>query len=206
MERMEQWLAWAMELQALAQAGLYYTKDPFDRERFERVRAISAEMVAGQAGLPVETVRGLFCNEVGYQTPKLDTRAAILWEGRILLVRERDGLWSLPGGWVDVGSSVGENAAREAREEAGVEVAPERIVAVLDRAKNNPGVSPYGVCKVFVLCRLLGGAFRPNSETTQSAWFAEEALPPLSEARNTPEQVRMCFRAAEDPNWRVLFD
>ncbi len=101
--REARWLAWAKELQFLAQAGLTYTKDPFDAERFQRIRDIAAEMVSAGSALPLETVKGLFCNEEGFQTPKIDTRAALFDEaGRILLVHENDGRWSLPGGWCDV--------------------------------------------------------------------------------------------------------
>ena len=96
------WLEWAKELQFLAQAGLTYTKDDFDKERFERIRAIAAEMMSLQSSLPLERVKGLFCNETGFQTPKLDTRAAIFADNKILLVKEKNGTWSMPGGWVDV--------------------------------------------------------------------------------------------------------
>ena len=96
------WLEWAKELQFLAQAGLTYTKDDFDKERFGRIRAIAAEMMSLQSGLPLERVKGLFCNETGFQTPKLDTRAAIFAGNKILLVKEKNGTWSMPGGWVDV--------------------------------------------------------------------------------------------------------
>lgn len=96
------WLKWAKELQFLAQVGLAYTKDDFDKERFERIRAIAAEMMSLQSGLPLEQVQGLFCNETGFQTPKLDTRAAIFADNKILLVKEKNGTWSMPGGWVDV--------------------------------------------------------------------------------------------------------
>ena len=103
MEQNEKWLQWAVELQSLAQAGLYYGKDPFDRERYERIREISAEMVSCKSGLSMEKVEDLFCGESGYQTPKLDTRAAIFRDGEILLVQENNGTWSLPGGWVEIG-------------------------------------------------------------------------------------------------------
>ena len=102
----EQWLEWAIELQSLAQAGLTYGKDIFDRERYERIREISAEIMAYKTDIPVQKVKDLFCNETGYQTPKLDTRAAIFQNGKILLVKENSGKWSLPGGWVDVNVSV----------------------------------------------------------------------------------------------------
>ena len=109
----EQWLEWAIELQSLAQAGLTYGKDIFDRERYERIREISAEIMAYKTDIPVQKVKDLFCNETGYQTPKLDTRAAIFQNGKILLVKENSGKWSLPGGWVDVNVSVNENTIKE---------------------------------------------------------------------------------------------
>ena len=110
------WLNWAIELQSLAQAGMTYGKDIYDRERYERIREISAEIIAHKSEIPVETVKDLFCNETGYQTPKLDTRAAIFKDDKILLVRENNGKWSLPGGWVDVNVSVKENAIKEVKE------------------------------------------------------------------------------------------
>ena len=110
----EKWLQWAIEIQAIAQAGLTYGRDAYDKERYARLREIAAEMVALQTELPVEKVRGLFCNETGYQTPKVDTRAAVFQKDRILLVQEANGTWSLPGGWCDVNRSVAETADRRA--------------------------------------------------------------------------------------------
>ena len=201
-----QWLGWAAELQSLAQAGLAYSEDPYDLERFERIRAISAEMVAHMSDIPVNKVRELFCEESGYQTPKIDTRAAVFKDNKILLVRENDGLWSLPGGWADVGISAAENAAKEVREEAGLEVEVERLIAVQDRAKHNRPVLAHSVYKLFFLCKVLGGSFRANIETTESAYFSEGSLPPLRESKNTAEQIEMCFAAYRDPNWRARFD
>lgn len=206
MDQKQRWLDWAVELQSHAQAGLTYSKDPYDRERFQRIREIAAEIMSHMTDLPLEKVRDLFCNEDGYQTPKLDTRAAIFQEGNILLVRENTGKWSLPGGWCDVNVSVGENAVKETREEAGLDVKAERIIAIQDRAKHNLPRYPWGVCKVFVECTLLGGTFAENIETTESRWFSEDALPELSEEKNTAEQIRMCFAAYRDPNWKTRFD
>lgn len=206
MEKNEQWLQWAVELQSLAQAGLTYGADAYDLERYRRIREIAAEMVSHRTDIPVEKVRDLFCGETGYQTPKLDTRAAIFQDGKILLVRENDGTWSLPGGWVDVNVSVLENTVKEVREEAGLEVMAERIIAVQDREKHNQPVYAWKICKIFVLCRVLGGAFRENLETTQSGYFALDALPPLATAKNTREQIALCFRAAEAAHWETVFD
>ena len=196
----------AMELQALAQAGLFYTRDIYDRERFERIRDISAEMLAEYTELPLERVKELFCGENGYQTPKIDTRAAVFRDGKILLVEENNGKWSLPGGWCDVLESVKSNTEKETREEAGLEVCARRIIAVQDRQKHNRPRYAYGICKIFVECELLGGEFRPNSETRGSGYFAQDELPPLAEEKNTAEQIEMCFKAHRSETWEALFD
>ncbi len=206
MERRPQWLEWIVELQALAQAGLEYGRDKYDLERYERIREISAEMLAGQAGLPLETVKGLFCNETGYQTPKLDTRAAIFQGDKILLVQESDGRWSLPGGWVDVNVSVGENTVKEVREEAGLDVTADLVIALQDRNRHNAPPSIYGICKVFVLCSLLGGSFQPNLETLDSGYFALDELPELAVEKTTAEQISMCFDAYHADRWTTLLD
>ena len=200
------WLDWIIELQSLAQAGLAYSHDPYDRERFTRIREISAEMMSALSDIPVETVRGLFCNETGYQTPKLDTRAAIFEDGKILLVQENDGRWSLPGGWCDVNVSIGENAVKEVKEESGLEVIPVGIIAVQDRNKHNFPPYAYGVCKIFVRCKVVGGAFEENSETIGFRYFVCDELPELAEEKNTREQVELCFTAYADENWKTVFD
>lgn len=200
------WLEWAVELQSLAQAGMTYGKDGYDLERYARIREIAAEMVARQTDLPLEKVKGLFCNETGYQTPKLDTRAAIFKDEKILLVKETDGRWSLPGGWVDVNLSVRENTIKEVKEEAGLDVIAERIIAIQDRAKHNLPLYAYGVCKIFVLCSVIGGSFQRNIETTDARYFPEEKLPELSTEKNNENQIRMCFQAYRDPAWCTLFD
>ncbi len=206
MDADKRWLAWAVELQSLAQAGLTYGKDGFDLERYARIREISAEILAHMTQLPVEKVTGLFCNETGYQTPKLDTRAAVFQEGKILLVRERDGRWALPGGWCDVNVSVGENTVKEVKEEAGLDVIPRRIIAVQDRAKHNLPVYAYGVCKIFVQCDAAGGQFTPNLETTEARYFPPDQLPPLAEEKNTPAQIALCFEAYRSDAWSAQFD
>lgn len=202
----EKWLEWAVELQALAQAGLYYTKDVYDAERFSRIRDIAAEMLAYQGGMSLPTVKDLFCCETGYQTPKLDTRAALFENDQILLVQEAAGGWSLPGGWVDVNLTVGENAVKEVREEAGLVARADRIIALQDKERHNPPAHAFKICKVFVLCTALGGCFQPNSETIASGYFAMDSLPELCTEKTTREQLAMCFAAYRNPAWQVVFD
>ena len=206
MESNEKWLSWAVELQSIAQAGLFYGKDKFDLERYERIREISAEMLAYKTDIPLEKVRGIFCCETGYQTPKLDTRAALFEDGKILLVRENDGKWSLPGGWVDVDLSVMENALKEVKEEAGLDADLDFVIAVQDRDKHNIPVYAYKICKVFVMCTKKGGSFAANSETVESGYFGLDELPELAEEKNTREQIEMCFDAHLAENWKTLID
>ena len=202
----EKWLKWAMELQSLAQAGLTYSKDPYDKERYNQIRDISAEILAYKSDISVEKVKDLFCNEVGYQTPKLDTRAAIFENGKILLVKENNGKWSLPGGWVDVNVSVKENVIKEVKEESGLDVSADKIIAIQGRAKHNLPLYPYGVCKIFVLCSILGGEFEKNIETTEFQYFDKDKLPDLATEKNTVEQIAMCFEAYQNNCWITVFD
>ncbi len=195
----------AMELQAIAQNGLTYTKDKYDKERFERIREISAEVMSLKTELPIEKVKDLFCNETGYQTPKLDTRAVIFNENKILLVKEND-KWSLPGGWVDYNETVASNTIKEVREEAGLKVDPIRIIAIQDRNKHNLPKYAYGICKIFVLCSVISGSFQENIETTESNFFALDDLPVLDEDKNVYDQIQMCFDAYKDENWKIVFD
>lgn len=204
---MENWLKWAIEIQALAQNGLTYTKNVYDKERFERLREISAEMLAEKTDIPVDKVKDLFCNEKGYQTPKLDTRAAIFKDGKILLVHENNGTWALPGGWVDVLESVGSNTIKEVKEETGLDVRNQKIIAIQDRNQHNTPSYAYGICKVFVLCELLGGEFKENTETTEIKYFSLDEIPQnLANEKTSMEQIEMCFRALNDSNWQTKFD
>lgn len=204
---MEKWLKWAMEIQAIAQAGLAYTDNVYDTERYERLRQLSAEIITEKSNIPLGKVKDLFCNETGYQTPKLDTRAAVFKEGKILLVHEKNGTWSLPGGWCDVLQSVRTNTVKEVKEETGLDVKAVRLIALQDRNKHNVPVYAYGVCKVFVLCELIGGEFTENVETTEIAFFDVENLPanPAKE-KTTEQQIKMCFEAYEEENWQPYFD
>ena len=128
------WLEWAKELQAIAQAGLTYSTDVFDRERFEMIRDMSVEMMAYQTHEKQSVIRDLFANEVGYATPKVDVRAVIFKNDCILLVKEKaDGKWSLPGGWGDIGLTPSEVAVKEVREEAGFDVKAHKLLAVFDK-------------------------------------------------------------------------
>lgn len=202
------WLKWAIELQFIGQAGITYTKDPFDRERFERIREIAAEMISSKTDLELEKVKSVFCNETGFQTPKLDTRAAVFKENRILLVKEKNGTWSLPGGWVDVHESVASNTVKEVKEESGYTVSPIKLIAVQDRKKHNKPDYIYGICKIFLHCEILSHEeyFKPNIETVARDFFSLNNLPSLATEKNTKKQIEMCFKSYKNNDWKTIFD
>ncbi|MBP2057949.1 ADP-ribose pyrophosphatase YjhB (NUDIX family) [Lactobacillus colini] len=206
MKEWDKFTHWAISLQSIAQNGLTYGKDAFDLERYQQVREIAAEMMSARSGLPLKQTKKLFCGDEGYQTPKIDTRAAIFKDNKILLVHETmSDDWSLPGGWCDAYISATENCIKEAREEAGVEVKPIKLIAFQDRNKHNKPILATKIMKAFFLCELKSENFAKNIETDKYGYFALDNLPKLSLTRNTPEQIKMCFKARKN-NWQTLFD
>ncbi len=204
---MDKLIKLAIEIQSIAQAGIAYTENPYDVERYERLREISAEIISEKSDINLEKVKDLFCSETGYQTPKIDTRGAIFKDDKILLVHENNDTWSLPGGWCDVLESVKSNTEKEIREEAGLEAKAVKLIAVQDRNKHNEPYYAYSVCKVFVLCELIGGEFKENLETTEIKYFGIDELPEnLANEKNNKEQILMCFEAYKNPNWQTQFD
>lgn len=203
----DKWLDFAIRIQSIAQAGLQYGKDKYDIERYEELRHIAAEMISAKSDISIDKVSELFCNETGYQTPKVDTRAAVFIDGKILLVHENSGRWSLPGGWCDVDQSISSNTVKEVKEETGFTVSAKRLIAVQDWRKHNVTNFAYGVVKTFIICRYEGGQFENNIETTEIAMFGRDEIPDnLAVEKCTREQILMCFDAYENPDLPTQFD
>ena len=201
-------LALARELQALAQTGLAYATDPYDRERYERLREIAVDVAASNGPGDPAAVRTAFEIQAGYATPKVDVRAACFRGDTILLVREAsDGLWALPGGWADVTQSASECAVREVAEESGYDVRVIKLAAVLDRDKHahEPRLL-FRVYKMFFVCEVTGGEARANLETTGVGFFPLDGLPPLSTARVLPDQIHAMHRHWKDPSLPTDYD
>jgi ADP-ribose pyrophosphatase YjhB (NUDIX family) len=202
------WLEWAQRLQAIAQNGLTYAKDPFDLERFTQIRQIAAEILSSPDDLATtDSIIHLFQKNFGYATPKVDVRAAVFNNDRILLVQERnDGAWTLPGGWADVGDPPSVAALREVREESGYEAKAVKLAAVYDHNLHDHPPYPFHAYKLFFLCSLTGGAPKPSLETTAVDFFPENNLPPLSLPRVTPTQIEHMFDHLRHPDWPTSFD
>ena len=204
------WLLWAREIQALAQTGLAFTRDQYDRERYQRFRALAAEIMAEHTGVAPQNIELMFSDQTGYATPKLGVRGAVFRDERILLVREvADGnRWTLPGGWADVNESPADSVAREVREESGLEVRPHKLAAVWDRARHPHGVvEPFHVWRLFFLCEIIGGEAQTGPETSEVAFFAEHELPvALSTRRVLLAQLKRMFAHMRQPELPTEFD
>jgi ADP-ribose pyrophosphatase YjhB (NUDIX family) len=203
-----QWLRIARELRAIAQTGLTFTADRFDRQRYERVRELAASMLAQGSGEQFEVIIEILREGWGYATPKVDVRGAAFVDGRVLLVREiSDGNWTLPGGWADVNQSAAECVVREIAEESGFLAKARKLAAVRDYQRSgHPPRNVDSIYKMFFLCEITGGAARASVETSEVAFFARDALPPLSLGRTTAAQIDRMFHHAEHPDLATDFD
>ena len=204
-----EWLEWVRRLQAIAQSGLTYAKDPYDVERYQHIRTIAAEIAASRSATTAQSVAALFSEQSGYATPKLDIRAVVLnEEEKVLLVREReDGLWTLPGGWVDVGESPSESVQREVKEESGYAVRAVRLLALWDRDKHPHPPMPFHIYKLYFLCELSGGSpLAASTETEGVGFFSKDALPELSRGRVIRQQIERLIDLAIDGEGPAAFD
>lgn len=206
--REPRWLEWARRLQALAQNGLTFPRNPFENERYEAVRQVAADMMAAGSGADLEMILDLFKDNIGYMTPKVDTRGVVFRDSAILLVNELlDHKWTLPGGWADVNEAPSVAVVREIREEAGFETRAVKLLAVYDRTKQGHiPPHPFSAYKLFFLCEITGGAPAESIETSGAAFFREDEIPELSLARVTPSQIARMFGHYHHPEWPTDFD
>ena len=208
-----QWEKWAIKLQSLAQAGLYYTNNEFERERYREIREIACEILNCHSSIDIDEIHTYFTAETGYQTPKMDSRSVCFRDGKILLVQEKNGLWAIPGGWIDVDKKLSENLIKEAQEEAGAVVEPDFVIALHDW-KSHINIKfnhlPFQICKIFVMCKFKEMDFKPNSETLQAGFFDRNNLPKLALGKNNYEQIDLCFQAydviSKGKYWNTIFD
>lgn len=208
MDEEPKWLTWARELQAMAQTGLAFSHDPYDLERYQRLRALAVEMLAAGSGTPPARIAALFEQDLGYPTPKVDVRGAVIREGQILLVREvGDGLWTLPGGWADVNQTAAQCVEREILEESGFQARAVKLAGVWDsRRQGVHRPHPYTIYKLFFVCELTGGTARASMETSEVKFFAPQSLPPLSLGRVNAAQIARMFAHERNRDLPAEFD
>jgi ADP-ribose pyrophosphatase YjhB (NUDIX family) len=190
-------LQWARKVQAIAQNGLTFTRDPFDRERSEQLQELVTTILTSHLPITPDQLQALWVGDDGYATPKIDVRGGVFDQDKVLLVRERsDGKWTLPGGWVDIGDGPSFAVEREIREESGYLAKAVKLAALFD--KNNPahGHPPgiHHIYKLFFLCELTGGTPTTSNETDGVDFFPVSSLPPLSTGRATQSEIERLYQ------------
>jgi len=201
------WLRLAERIQAIAQTGLAYARDPYDRERYQELRGIAVEMAASGLGVSRAEVEVAFASGLGYPTPKIDVRALVFRGDELLLVRERrSGRFTFPGGWADVGDTPGAAAERETLEESGYRVRATKLIALLDKARHEHPPSIDYTYKLLIGCRLEGGEPATSHEIDAVSFFARTAIPELDLDRTTPGQIALAWAHHDDPTRPTDFD
>ena len=195
-------------IQALAEIGLEFSQNIFDRERYEELHEISLQIMEQITNVPVEKIIPVIQDKNGYKTPKVDVRAVVFNEkNEILLIQEKaDNCWAMPGGWADIGYSPSEVAVKECSEEAGIKVEPTKLLAVLDKQKQKMPPAFEYVYKIFLLCTKLNDNISVGSETSDVGWFNEQNLPELSTPRNTVDQIKLMFQYHRGEKTEPCFD
>ncbi len=201
------WLKWASEIQAISQNGLTFAQSEFDKERYQQLQNIAANMMASITDTPLEKIIDVFVSQSGYATPKIDVRGAIFKENEVLLVKERtDQCWTLPGGWADRDYSPAYCMQKEIFEESGYHAKVIKLVALFDKWKHeHPPQWPH-TYKCFFLCEITGGEPTTSIETSEVAFFPVDKLPQLSLPRVTQRQIERCYKHFLNPNLPTEFD
>jgi ADP-ribose pyrophosphatase YjhB (NUDIX family) len=198
-----------LRIKTLSQIGINFGNSEYDLERYEEIVSIADQLIAGTSDVPIEKIKNLYVNEDSYITPKVDVRTMVLKNDQVLLIKEKaDGRWALPGGWADVGYTPSAVAVKEVREETGLDVKIERLLAVFDNSLHQHPPSPFYVYKLFFLGTVTGGSFDlKGHESLEVGFFLLQELPPLSEERNTYEEIhQLAAIAAQASNQQTLFD
>ncbi len=200
-------LEWARKARAIAQNGLAFTRDPYDRERYRELAELATLLLAQELAMPVDAARSLWSDEQGYATPKVDVRGGVFLGDRVLLVRERsDGCWTLPGGWVEVNEAPSQAVMREIFEESGYRAHPLKLAALFDKNRHPHPPGLHHIYKLFFLCELEGGAPAASLETDAADFFPVQKLPPLSSGRVVAAQIERLYQHSIDPSLPTDFD
>lgn len=197
----------AKQIHSIAQSGLTFSENKYDIDRYTQLKEISLKLMEEITEIPFEKLLNIFSGEKGYQTPKVDVRGVVFRDDKLLMVHELiDGLWSIPGGWADIGFTPFQTAKKEVSEEAGLIVEPVRLLAVLDKKSHAHPPDIFHIYKLFILCNEIGGEMMYGMETSQVGFFGLNELPPLSITRITKEQIEILFDFKNNPDKAAICD
>lgn len=198
----------AKRLKALADTGLLYASNEYDRERYHELQAISLRLLSAVSGHAVADLQQVFPLAVDYPTAKVDIRGLVLSpDKKILLAKESaDGRWSLPGGWADVGFTPTEVIIKEMKEETGLDVKVQRLLAVFDKRRHPHPPQPFYVYKLVFWCEMVSGEISKGFDVLDVDYFAVDALPELSEDRILASQIEMLYQKVVTGDPTSYFD
>ncbi|MPQ48253.1 NUDIX domain-containing protein [Marinifilum sp. N1E240] len=203
----DHWLTIAKKINSIAQAGLTFTKDEFDKERYLELQQLSIEIINNITDIDTQKLDFVFNRDIGYQTPKVGVRAVVFREDKILMVKERmDDKWCLPGGYADTGMTPSEIVMNEVKEESGYDVKPIRILGLIDYNKHQSKPFPFDLYQLFMECEIIGGEAKIGIETSDVGFFSIDNLPELSVRRVTKEQIIKMFELYRNKELEPIFD
>jgi ADP-ribose pyrophosphatase YjhB (NUDIX family) len=206
-EKIPKWLKIAREIQQLSQTGAAFAVTDYEKNRYKRLTEITAEIIDHHTDLEKESVQKVLMEQPGYATPKIDIRAAVIKDGKILLVQEStDNCWAMPGGWADVGDIPSEVAIRETKEESGYDVKPVKVIGVYDANRIGGRLEFFHAFKIIFLSELIGGKAQTSEETLDVKFFDFDVLPPLSINRTNNKHIEEIQLHLSNSERRTYFD
>ena len=208
MEKGKELILLAQRIRALSQTALAYSEDNYEIERSHELIVISDRITSLVTGVKDEEIASSYVLQKEYVTPKVDIRAVVFNEkGEVLLVREKaDGRWAMPGGWSDVGFTPREVVVKETKEETGLDVRADRLLAVMDKRCHPHPPGSFYIYKLFILCEWIGGEFSETFDILDRGFFALDKLPPLSLERTLAEHILLMDELRRDPSAPVYLD
>lgn len=201
------WLNVAKKINSIAQSGLAFTNDKYDKERYNELLNLSIQIINNITEIDTKKLEFVFNRDIGYQTPKVGIRAVVFKNGKLLLVKEKmDCKWCLPGGYADTGMTPSETAIKEVKEESGFDVKPLRILGLIDYNKYQDRPFPFDIYQIFMECEIIGGEAQVGIETSEVGFFDINNLPDLSTRRVTKDQILKMYELHKQKVLEPIFD
>jgi len=194
-------------LKSISDIGMLYTQNEYDKERYSEILEISYQLLHKLTGIETASLKNLYRENKDYPTAKVDIRGLITRDNKILLVKERaDNKWALPGGWADIGFSPKEIIVKECKEETGLDVIPERLLAVFDKKFHPHPPQPFYVYKMVFYCKVISTIVNIGFDVLDVQYFDADDLPELSEDRILKSQLKLVFQKASATGMDTYFD
>lgn len=196
-------------LKSIAETGLLYCNNAYDKERYLELQEMSLRLLANLSGHNIESLKASFPITQDYPTAKVDIRGLVLSpdQKKILFVKESaDGKWALPGGWADIGHTPKEIIVKEVKEETGLDVVPRALLAVFDKRMHAHPPQPFYVYKMALYCEAVSTEITKGFDVLDVQYFGIDDLPELSEDRILKSQIELLYNKALASDFEAYFD